>query len=88
MFSVLPRCTAHGSGPYRIAKNLCQAPGTGLYLDVHKDSPSREITLLYAMWDVTMYSKVLGKRYSKWVEVRVDISAHVGWKGVGGGDSI
>jgi hypothetical protein len=29
-----------------VAENLCQAPGTGLYLDVHHDSPSRAITLL------------------------------------------
>jgi hypothetical protein len=29
-----------------VAKNLCQALGTGLYLDVQNDSPSREITLL------------------------------------------
>jgi hypothetical protein len=28
------------------AKNLCKALGTGLYLDVQNDSPSREITLL------------------------------------------
>jgi len=32
-----------------VAKNLCQALGTGLYLDVQNDSPSREITLLYAI---------------------------------------
>jgi hypothetical protein len=30
----------------RIAENLSQAPGTGLYLNVHHDSPSSEITLL------------------------------------------
>jgi hypothetical protein len=29
-----------------IAENLCQALGTGLYLDVQNDSPSRGITLL------------------------------------------
>jgi hypothetical protein len=29
-----------------LAKNLSQAPGAGLYLDVYHDSPSSEITLL------------------------------------------
>jgi hypothetical protein len=29
-----------------ITENLSQAPWTGLYLDVHHDCPSREITLL------------------------------------------
>jgi hypothetical protein len=38
-----------------VAENLCQAPGTGLYLDVYTDSLSREITLLQAMWDVHVF---------------------------------
>jgi hypothetical protein len=29
-----------------VAKNLCQALGTGLYLDVQNNSPSKEITIL------------------------------------------
>ncbi len=36
----------------RRAENLCQAPVTGLYRDVHHDSLRWAITLLYAMWDV------------------------------------
>jgi hypothetical protein len=36
----------------RRGENLCQAPVTGLYRDVHHDSPRRAITLLWAMWDV------------------------------------
>ncbi len=38
-----------------LAKNLCQALGTGLYLDVQNDSLSREITLLQAMWEVHVF---------------------------------
>ncbi len=43
---IQPRCTLLQLTNDRIAENLCQVPGTGLYLDVLNHSPSSEITLL------------------------------------------
>ena len=57
-FLSYPHCTVINSKimfKAAVAENLCQALGTGLYLDVHHDCLSREITLLLAMWDVHVF---------------------------------